>query len=70
MRNQDCKTCGGFGFTLEHNGEEEFMTGCAECSVAAQEADSKVLVLRPGETRIDVRPEPPRGVAYTFGGLS
>lgn len=58
-RNDNCMTCGGFGFTIEHNGYEEFMTGCPECSVAAQEADARdakqrVVVSWDG-TFIDVR---------------
>ena len=42
-RNDNCTTCGGAGFTVDHNGEEEFMTGCHECFVAAHEADSEDL---------------------------
>lgn len=59
-RNDNCTTCGGFGFTIEHNGYEEFMTGCRECSVAAQEADDfgaqvdRIVVSWDG-TFIDVR---------------
>ena len=69
MRNDNCTTCGGFGYTID---TDHTMTGCHECFVAAHEADEadKVLVLGKGNTLIDIRPEPARGVAYTLGGLS
>ncbi len=35
-RNDDCTTCGGFGYTVDTEGTQ---TGCFECYVAAQEAD-------------------------------
>lgn len=36
MRNDNCTTCGGFGYTID---SDECMTGCHECFVAAHEAD-------------------------------
>lgn len=39
-RNENCETCGGFGYTIEVNDEGvEFMTGCFDCSVAAMELE-------------------------------
>ena len=37
MRNDNCTTCGGFGYTIDTEGT---MTGCFECYVEAQEADA------------------------------
>lgn len=40
-RNDNCETCGGFGYTIEVNDEGvEFMTGCRECAIAAMEAEN------------------------------
>ena len=36
MRNDNCTTCGGFGYTID---SDDTMTGCHECFVAAHEAD-------------------------------
>ncbi len=44
-RNDDCTTCGGFGYTVDMTEEGERMTGCFECSVAAMEADIEFMVL-------------------------
>lgn len=47
MRNDDCTTCGGFGFTVDVNDDgEEFATGCHECFVAAHEADATPHIIR------------------------
>ena len=42
---------------------------CLHCNQLHPDAKT-YLKLRAGSTRIDVRKEAPRGVAYTFGGLS
>ena len=44
-RNDDCTTCGGFGYTIDNTEEGETMTGCLECDVAAMEADTEFMVL-------------------------
>ena len=44
-RNDDCTTCGGFGYTIDTTEEGEVMTGCFECSVAAMEEDTEFMVL-------------------------
>lgn len=41
-RNDSCKTCGGFGYTIDINDEGvEYMTGCFDCFVEAREADAR-----------------------------
>ena len=42
MRNDNCTTCGGFGYTID---TDHTMTGCHECFVAAHEADNAAKML-------------------------
>lgn len=44
MRNDNCKTCGGFGYTIATTEEGEVMTGCFECFVDAHEAETEFVV--------------------------
>jgi len=38
LAQEDCPQCGGFGYTIEPNGEDgETMVGCDRCSIAHQE---------------------------------
>jgi|SRR5579859_1978747 len=45
LAQNDCPQCGGFGYTMETNGEDgETMVGCFRCWVAHQERSIPTLV--------------------------
>ena len=45
MRNDECTTCAGFGYTIVNTEEGETMTGCFECFVAAHEAEDEEFIV-------------------------
>lgn len=46
MRNDNCTTCGGFGYTIDATEEGEVMTGCFECFVASNMEEDIQFVLQ------------------------